>query len=103
VIPGGGAFAPVNTGLENIFLVDPDRRGRTQGQIFSQLSKGLESFTGVRTFPAQPPTIGSRFGGQPVQFVLQAPTLEQLVDVLPSSWKKPSSTRRCASWIPTSR
>ncbi|MBD0258610.1 MAG: efflux RND transporter permease subunit, partial [Cytophagales bacterium] len=83
VIPGGGAFAPVNTGLENIFLVDPDQRERTQGQVFSQISKGLESFTGVRTFPAQPPTIGSRFGGQPVQFVLQAPTLEQLVEVLP--------------------
>jgi len=83
VIPGGGAFAPVNTGLENVFLVDPDRRERTQAQVFSQLSKGLEGFTGVRTFPAQPPTIGSRFGGQPVQFVLQAPNLAQLVEVLP--------------------
>ncbi len=83
VIPGGGSFAPVNTGLENIFLVDPDKRERTQAQVFAQISKGLEAFTGVRAFPAQPPTIGSRFGGQPVQFVLQAPTLEQLVKVLP--------------------
>ncbi len=88
VIPGGGAFAPVNTGLENIFLIDPDQRGRSQAEVFAQLSKGLEEFTGVRTFPAQPPTIGSRFGGQPVQFVLQAPTLDQLVEALPQFLEK---------------
>ncbi|QHT66858.1 efflux RND transporter permease subunit [Rhodocytophaga rosea] len=83
VIPGGGTFSPVNAGLENVFLVDPDQRERTQDQIFQQLSKGLENFTGVRTFPAQPPTIGSRFGGQPVQFVIQAPDLQSLLKSLP--------------------
>jgi multidrug efflux pump len=83
VIPGGGSFSPVNTGLENIFLKDPDQRTRSQSQVFSQLSRGLESFTGVRTFPAQPPTIGGRFSGQPVQFVIQAPDMENLIQVLP--------------------
>jgi multidrug efflux pump len=75
VAPGGGLFSPINTGLENIFLIDPDKRERSQEQIFQQISRGLENFTGVRTFPAQPPTIGSRFGGQPVQYVIQAPDL----------------------------
>lgn len=84
VIPGGGTFSPVNAGLENVFLVDPDQRERTQEQIFQQISKGLENFTGVRTFPAQPPTIGSRFGGQPVQFVIQAPDLQSLLKSLPT-------------------
>lgn len=84
VIPGGGAFSPVNAGLENIFLVDPDKRVRSQEQIFQQISKGLENFTGVRTFPAQPPTIGARFGGQPVQFVIQAPDLPNLLKALPT-------------------
>ncbi|HJY64562.1 MAG TPA: efflux RND transporter permease subunit, partial [Ignavibacteria bacterium] len=41
------------------------------------------SITGIRSTPSQPPTIGSRFGGQPVQFVLQAPNFEKLVEVLP--------------------
>jgi multidrug efflux pump len=91
VIPGGGAFSPVNSGLENIFLKDPDQRTRSQTQIFSQLSKGLEAFTGVRTFPAQPPTIGGRFAGQPVQFVIQAPYMEELVQVLPGFLEKANS------------
>jgi multidrug efflux pump len=83
VAPGGGLFSPINTGLENIFLIDPDKRERSQEQIFQQISRGLENFTGVRTFPAQPPTIGSRFGGQPVQYVIQAPDLPSLLNVLP--------------------
>ena len=83
VIPGGGTFSPVNQGLANVFLKDPDQRVRTQAQVFAQLSKGLESFTGVRTFPAQTPTIGSRFAGQPVQFVIQAPNLADLTEALP--------------------
>jgi multidrug efflux pump len=91
VIPGGGSFSPVNQGLENIFLVDPDKRVRSQEQIFQQLSKGLEDFTGVRTFPAQPPTIGSRFSGQPVQFVIQAPDFNSLVKVLPKFLEQASA------------
>lgn len=83
VTPGSSTFSPVNAGVENIFLVDPDKRGRTQEQIFQQISKGLEEFTGVRSFPSQPPTIGARFGGQPVQYVLQTPDLNSLIDILP--------------------
>lgn len=77
----GGA---VNTGLQNIYLKPPDERGRTQDQIFQQISRDLpREFTELRIFPAQPPTIGSRQGGQPVQFVLQAPTLADMVETLP--------------------
>jgi multidrug efflux pump len=83
VTPGSSTFSPVNGGLENIFLVDPEKRTRTQEQIFQQISKGLEEFTGVRTFPSQPPTIGSRFGGQPVQYVLQTPDVSSLMEILP--------------------
>jgi multidrug efflux pump len=38
VTPGSSTFSPVNAGLENIFLVDPDKRERTQEQIFQQIS-----------------------------------------------------------------
>ncbi|WP_416865318.1 MAG: efflux RND transporter permease subunit [Imperialibacter sp.] len=83
VIPGGGAFSPVNSGAENIFLVDASERERSQDEIFKQISKGFEQFTAVRAFPAQPPTIGARFGGLPVQYVIQAPDVESLIEMLP--------------------
>jgi multidrug efflux pump len=83
--PGGGS---VNTGLQNIYLVEPDQRERSQEQIFRQLSTGLNQFTGLRSFPAQPPTIGSRGGGQPVQYVIQAPDLASMVKVLPEFLEK---------------
>jgi hydrophobe/amphiphile efflux-1 (HAE1) family protein len=76
----GGA---VNTGVQNIYLKAPAERERSQEQIFQQVSKGLGGFTALRLFPAQPPTIGDRFGGQPLQYVLQAPNLEEMLTVLP--------------------
>ncbi len=83
---GGG----VNTGIQNIYLVPPSERARSQDQIFQQISRASGQFTGVRAFPAQPPTIGSRQGGQPVQFVLQAPSLAALKEVLPTFMERAS-------------
>jgi multidrug efflux pump len=74
---------PVNTGVQNVYLVPPQERTRTQEQIYQQISKGLERFDELRVFPAQPPTIGERFGGQPLSYVLQAPTVDELLDALP--------------------
>ncbi|MFO0570283.1 MAG: efflux RND transporter permease subunit [Polyangiaceae bacterium] len=74
---------PVNTGVQNVYLKEPDERSRTQEQVFQSLSAKLNGFTELRTFPAQPPTIGSRFAGLPLQYVIQAPNLDALADVLP--------------------
>lgn len=74
---------PVNTGVQSVYLKEPGRRTRTQQQVFQQISEGLSAFRTLRVFPSQPPTIGSRFGGQPLQYVLQAPTLDALLEVLP--------------------
>jgi multidrug efflux pump len=76
---GGG----VNTGVQNIYLREPHERERSQEQIFHQISAGLADFSRLRIFPSQPPTIGDRFGGQPVQYVLQAPTQAEMLKVLP--------------------
>ncbi|MBX3183574.1 MAG: efflux RND transporter permease subunit [Polyangiaceae bacterium] len=76
----GGA---VNTGMQNIYLHEPEDRQRSQEEIFNQLSQGLARFDTLRIFPAQPPTIGSRFAGQPLNYVLQAPTVEALLGALP--------------------
>ena len=80
---GGGLNAGPNTGLQNIYLVEPSERTRTQQQIFDQLSDEVNQFTGIRAFPSQPPTIGERRSAQPVQFVLKASRVETLVEVLP--------------------
>jgi multidrug efflux pump len=74
---------PPNTGVQNVYLVEPDDRERSQAEIFAQLSKIAETVPELRTFPGQPPTIGNRFAGQPIQFVIQAPDLPQLLEVLP--------------------
>src|SRR5690606_38969831 len=58
-------------------------RTRSQEEIFQQISKGLQEFSALRVFPGQPPTIGSRWGGLPLQYVIQAPRLEDLLEVLP--------------------
>ncbi len=73
----------VNTGVQNVYLKESTERVRTQQQIFEQLSKGLSGFSSLRVFPSQPPTIGERFGGQPLQYVIQAPSYEEMVKVLP--------------------
>ncbi|HSN97599.1 MAG TPA: efflux RND transporter permease subunit, partial [Candidatus Nanopelagicales bacterium] len=74
---------PVNSGLQNIYLTEPFERTRTQEQIFQQISRGLGGFTELRAFPAQPPTIGSRFSGLPLQYVIRAPNLPAMIDALP--------------------
>ncbi len=83
ILGGFGGAGGVNSGVQNVYLVESDQRTRSQEEIFQQLAKGIGQFSGVRGFPAQPPTIGSRFAGQPLQFVLQAPSSKELVEVLP--------------------
>jgi multidrug efflux pump len=75
---------PVNAGVQNVYLTEPGQRSRTQEQIFHQVSSGLADFSRLRVFPAQPPTIGDRFGGQPLQYVLQAPSQAEMLRVLPA-------------------
>jgi multidrug efflux pump len=79
---------PPNTGVQNIYLKEPGDRVRSQKQIYEALSKDLGNFDELRAIPAQPPTIGARFGGPPLQFVIQAPNLPDLLEVLPKFLEK---------------
>jgi multidrug efflux pump len=79
----GSAGGAVNTGLFSIYLKEPETRERTQEEVFQQVARDLERFTTVRAFPAQPPTVGDRRAGLPVQYVLQAPSFDALLEVLP--------------------
>jgi len=82
--PGFGAASSVNSGFGFISLVEADERERTQGEIANALAAQVSRLTDARTFFSQPPTIAvGRRGGLPVQFVIQAPNMERLQEVLP--------------------
>ena len=82
IVAAGGSPA-VNTGVVNIYLEEPEDRKRSVDAVIKDISKTVGQFTGVRSSVSQPPTIGARFGGQPVQFVIMSQNYDKLVEVLP--------------------
>ena len=82
--PGFGAASSVNSGFGRISLVESDQRERTQAEIANALAAGVSRLTDAQTYISQPPTIAvGRRRGLPVQFVIQAPNMEKLQEVLP--------------------
>jgi multidrug efflux pump len=79
----GGA----NAGNTTVTLVSPEERERSQQQIAAALPPALRELTDVRVFVTQEQTIsvggGAARFGLPVQYVVQAPTLEKLKTALP--------------------
>lgn len=87
--PGFGT-ANTNSAFLRVFLTDADKRSRTQQEIFNSVNGILKNQTSVRAFAQQPVSIGDRRGGLPVQYVIQAPTLEKLKEVIPPFLEKAS-------------
>ncbi|MCP4663270.1 MAG: efflux RND transporter permease subunit [bacterium] len=82
--PGFGAASSVNSGFARLMLTEPDERQRTQGEIAEFLSVRVGQLTGARSYVTQNPTIAvGRRRGLPVQYVIQAPNLEKLQEILP--------------------
>jgi len=79
-----GLGGQVNSGFVRMGLVPPGARRRSQQEIADALSRDLRSYTFARTYVTQEQTIGGGRGRHlPVQYVIQAPTLEKLKEVLP--------------------
>lgn len=76
---GGGA----NSGFSRLVLSDRADRTRSQQEIANFLNNRLKELPEARAFALQSPTIGDQRGGLPVQYVLQAATLEKLKEYLP--------------------
>lgn len=89
--PGWGT-ANTNSGFVRVFLTDASKRTRSQQEIFTQVNSYLKGVTEVRAFAQQPVSIGDRRGGLPVQYVIQAPTLEKLKEVIPPFMEKASQS-----------
>jgi multidrug efflux pump len=83
---------PANKGIHLVYLTDPKERKRTQHEIFQKFTKDIQGYTGMGIYPFEPPTIGSRFGGQPLQFVLQSFNFDTLVHNLPVFLEKAGSS-----------
>ncbi|MFD2200235.1 efflux RND transporter permease subunit [Shivajiella indica] len=85
--PGFGT-ASTNSGFLRLILTDASQRERSQQEIFGQVSEMIKKYTAVRAFVTQPQSIGDRRGGLPIQYVIQAPTLDKLKEVLPAFLEK---------------
>ncbi len=79
----GGTFANIRIVLEK-----PDDRTRTQQEVADKLSLDLRNKTKARAFVMQQSTFGSRRMGMPVQYVLQATSIEKLREVIPEFMNK---------------
>lgn len=86
--PGFGTVG-VNSGMVRIILKRPEERDRSQQEIIDDVTEQSRRFTGVRTYITQTQTIGNdRRGGFPLQFVIQAASLDKLKTVLPTFMAK---------------
>ncbi len=82
--PGFGAASAVNSGFVRVALTDAGDRSRSQGEVASALTQAVRQVRGIDAFVAQDQSIRTGGGGGlPVQFVLQAPNLAALEEVLP--------------------
>ncbi|HKL16452.1 MAG TPA: efflux RND transporter permease subunit, partial [Balneolaceae bacterium] len=89
--PGFGAAGSVNSAFGFLTLTDADERERSQQEIAGQLSGLMSTLTGAQAFVSQPQSIGNRRGGLPVQYVLQAQSLDQLKEVIPDFIREANS------------
>ncbi|MBW6479965.1 MAG: efflux RND transporter permease subunit [Bacteroidales bacterium] len=71
-----------------VILVPPDERQRSQQEIADHLSAKVRQMTRARAFVLQQSTFGGRRSGMPVQYVLQAQSIERLREVLPEFMEK---------------
>ncbi len=67
-----------------VVLVPPSERKRSQKEIAAQLTGELRKMTKAKASVIQQSTFGGRRAGLPIQYVLQAPTIDKLREILPA-------------------
>ncbi len=71
-------------GFVSVLLPNISERERSQMEIAELVTRRMARETQARVFVQQTSTFGGSRGGMPVQYVLQAPTLAKLQEVLPA-------------------
>ena len=79
-------------GQVRVLLPDINQRKRSQMEIANELSRAIRPMTEARAFVQQQSTFGSRRGGMPIQYVLQAPNIQKLEEFIPRFMQKVSES-----------
>jgi multidrug efflux pump len=82
--PSFGSSGAVNSGFVRLGLTPPGERERSQQEIADAVASRVRAETFARAFVTQEQTIGGRHSGLPVQFVIQAPNMDRLREVIPA-------------------
>lgn len=77
VIRGGGS------GSIRLMLKHPNDRDKSQQEIADELAEALRTKTKARAFVSQQSTFGGRRSGRPIQYVLQATSIDKLREIIP--------------------
>jgi len=89
----GFSGGSVNSGFVRINLVPPGERDVSQQEIADRLNAEVRKMVFARAYVTQEQTIGNTRGSAlPVQFVIQAPTLERLKGAIPVFMEKAQSS-----------
>lgn len=83
VTAGGGGGGSSNSGFVRVVLKERDQRKRSQQEVADQLTRIAAKYNDARSFVVQSQSISTRRGGLPVQYVIQAPDIERLRQVIP--------------------
>jgi multidrug efflux pump len=87
--PGFTGSGSVNTGFVRVMLPPPTERDRTQSEVVQMVNRNVLRLSEGKAFAIEEPTISaSRFGGLPVQFVIQNNNFEKIREVLPTFLEK---------------
>jgi len=82
--PSFGGSGSVNSGSVRLGLKQPGERERSQKEIAAYLTRLTKKYPEAKTTVTQQPTISvNRRGGQPIQYIIQAPNFEKLQEKIP--------------------
>jgi HAE1 family hydrophobic/amphiphilic exporter-1/multidrug efflux pump len=82
--PGFGGAGSVNMGMVRLALAQPEDRKRSQKEIADHMTKLTRRYSEGRIMVTQQPTISvNRRGGQPIQYIIQAPNFQKLEEKIP--------------------
>ena len=85
--PGFGTQG-ANSAFMRIKLVDAEDREKSQQELYAEYAPLLSEYPAAKAFAFQQQTIGGRRGGLPIQYVIQATSLEKLQEYLPEFLEK---------------
>ena len=91
IIPDAEAVtARVSSGSGNVQITLKDIKDRdySQMEVAEKISKAIKSKTKARAFVQQQSSFGGRKSSMPVQYVLQATSIEKLEKILPEFLNK---------------